>query len=161
MCFWNCWPNIRVKRSKSTFLLTCRKAIYEPIHPSTKTFRFCVEKCPRYGQLKFRDLRPLTSFSRSRKPFLHFALSLSRTTPHQKSASQQLELVSLHTYRHTRAHYRITTTAIYTRCQNEAIESSYPKLQTFSKTRLNSYGEIATWTWPKMNTFMQVAASRK
>ena len=64
--------NVKVEKSDPIFRITCLKYIQKAIS-DTKHLDSAFKTCPRDGHLKFRDLRPLASFSKSRSriPFCH------------------------------------------------------------------------------------------
>ena len=115
-------PNFKVERSKLS-----DSHIQKPFRSRSQNtkhfFLFCVENCPRFGHLKFPDLRTLTSFSwsKSRTPFGHFCTSPIVDDLHTKNplASTLNSFRYTHTPMHTHVHLPITARAIYrSRCEN-------------------------------------------
>ena len=90
-------------------MVTSLEAIWD-LMPKHQTFWFCVENFPRSGQLKFRDLRNLTSFSksmsRSRTRFWNNVCSSPiENYPTTTISIRALVPISLHTLpTHSRAH---------------------------------------------------------
>ena len=104
-------PNCVFSSSKGQSQFSCSRGLKLLYNQSQSFFlKFCVEKRLRYSRLKFRDLL-IIYVKVMGTIYIVFVPPPSSTNHHQKSASQHLELISLHERTYTRAHHPITARA--------------------------------------------------